>query len=282
MGFSWVDAHGHLCSPRYADSERSSAIERAIQAGCIYFLQGGIDPSDWRAQRQLAARYPGQIGIAVGLHPEWVSRASASDLEVGLSAFEHEVQTARDVACWGELGLDFRGDAGVGTARTQQEKVFRLCLEKIRDFGRTEPIVLHSVRADQRTLEIWDAVFPSPRVGILHSFGGSIETAQAWIQRGLLISPSPGVARPGFSTLKQTLGRIPWEALVIESDCPDQSPGRTRDSDPLGEPMDVLAVARAVARARGESEEEGGRRLLEASWSNLRRVGIRLPPVSRA
>ena len=273
----WVDAHGHLSSTRYSDSERDAAIQRALESGCEYFLQGGIHPSDWAAQRQLALRYPGRIGVAVGLHPEWVSGASASDLAAGLAAFEAEVHFSGDIACFGELGLHFLGEHGEGDRRQQQEKVFQDCLERIRDSGRSEPIVLHGVRADSRMLEIWDSVFREPRAGLVHSFGGSFETAQAWIHRGLLISPSPGVARSGYSTLKQALVKIPVESLVIESDCPDQSPGRSSGASPLGEPRDVWMVASAVARVRSEDEKEGGLRLLEASWKNLARIGIRLP-----
>jgi TatD DNase family protein len=278
----WVDAHGHLCSTRYSETERLDSIDRAIHAGCVFFLQGGISPSDWAAQRQLADQYPGRIGVAVGLHPEWVSEASESDLQAALSAFDTEIESATDLACFGELGLHFLGEHGEGLVRNQQERVFKHCLEKIRDQGRTEPIVLHGVRAEGRMLEVWDSVFSSPRPGILHSFGGSWESAQAWIDRGLLISPSPGVARAGYSTLKQALPKLSLQSLVIESDCPDQSPGRTRVANPLGQPTDVLLVARAVARARGEPEEEGGRRLLEASRENLARSGIRLPAVTRS
>ena len=281
----WVDAHGHLASERWSGVDRARAVARALDRGCTFFLQGGIDPDDWLLQREIAVSFPGKVGIAVGLHPEWICRASERELGQGLAAFEAEVLgqspafLSMHPVLWGELGLHFQQD-DEPTQRERQERVFRRCLELLNDSGRKEPVVLHVVRAQGRALEIWDEVFGAdgPHPGIVHSFGGSAEAAREWIRRGLLISPSPGVARSkGHETLKRAVAVLPEESLVFESDCPDQSPHRDQNPEILGEPCDVLDVARSVARLRGQDSDEEARRLLQCSMANLRRIGIPLP-----
>jgi len=256
------------------------AIERALHSGCAFFIQGGIEPADLSAQRRLAARYPGRVGLALGLHPEWVAAATYEQVQAALAEFERELETAQDISCLGELGLHF-GREGGGPGELRQEQVFRQALTLIRDAGRPEAIILHGVRAQARMLAIWDEVFTQPRAGMVHSYSGSFEGAKEWIERGLLISPRPGVARSGYQTLKKAMARLPLESLTFESDCPDQSPVRDTDPQALGEPTDVLAVARAVAVLRGLDPEQGLALLLSQSSKNLARIGIRgLPPAT--
>jgi len=254
-------------------------IAQALEQGAYFFIQGGISPQDWRDQRALAAKYPGRLGVAVGLHPEWVSHATPAELEAGVAAFGVETSSSKDITAWGELGLHF-SPADPPELRVLQEQVLLRCLRVIRDTGRSEPLVLHGVRAQGRLLELWDEVFPRPlqRSGLVHSFSGSFEAAQEWIKRGLLLSPSPALARAqGHETLKKAVRKIPAEWLVLESDCPDQSPARDYDPTALGSPLDVLQVAEALARLRGESLPEGARRWLDQSLQNLKRVGFSLP-----
>ena len=208
-----------------------------------------------------------------------MSRATGEQVESALSVFVSELRYSKDITCFGELGLHF-GREGVSPTDLQQEHVFRTALQLIRESGRTEPIILHGVRAQGRMLEIWDEVFEQPRAGIMHSYGGSFEGAREWVKRGLLISPSPGVARSGYQTLKKAMARLPLETLTFESDCPDQSPQRDLDPEALGEPCDVLTVARAVAVLRGLEPEQGTASLLAQSLKNLARIGIRGLPAA--
>jgi TatD DNase family protein len=275
----WVDAHGHLVSSKLSSQEREALIESALQKGCHFFIQGGIGPEDWQKQRELAAQFPGLIGVTIGLHPEWVTDASDAELQAGLAAFTLEARAASDITAWGELGLHFSPDDSP-ELRARQEGAFLQCLQTLRDSARPEPIVLHGVRAQGRLLELWDQVFPpgSQRAGMVHSFSGSFEAAQEWMKRGLLISPSPGLARTrGHETLKRAVTRIPKDWLVFESDCPDQSPARDQDPHALGAPTDVLRVAEALARLRGGPDGPHAEDWLLQSVQNLQRVGFRLP-----
>lgn len=87
----WTDVHCHLADPRPGfDPDR--AIEEAQRAGVARFLQGGIHPADWQRQFELAARFPGHVFCACGLHPVWVAEASESDISTGLQALEEQLQ----------------------------------------------------------------------------------------------------------------------------------------------------------------------------------------------
>ena len=82
-------------------------IAHALEQGAFFFIQGGISPQDWSDQRALAAKYPGRLGVAVGLHPQWVSHATPAELEAGVAAFGVEASSSKDITAWGGVRPSF-------------------------------------------------------------------------------------------------------------------------------------------------------------------------------
>ncbi len=270
-GALYIDSHCHLADPRWA-AELGQVLERASDAGVGRFLQGGVDPEDWERQRELVRRYPGRVWPVFGLHPWWVRDPARTEAEIesALALLEKAVREP-DVRAVGEVGLDFAGDPAFreGEIRDRQLRVFERQLEIAEQAGK--PVVLHVVRAHGEVLQILERRGRLARGGLSHAFSGSLEIARRSIELGLLISVGGSVVRKkGFETLKRAVVKIPPEALVIESDAPDQAPEGWCERTGLGwnEPSSVLEVARAVAELRGERAEE----VLERSARNLLRV----------
>lgn len=271
MSGDWIDAHCHLADPRWVN-ELNAVLDRSRAAGVGRWLQGGVDPQDWKRQRELVARHPEEIWPSFGLHPWWVRELSRSDSDIKAGLAELEAAILRGEArALGETGLDFSGDPALweGAAKTRQVAAFEAQLR----LGRAHrlPIVLHVVRAHGVALAILEAGGRLAAGGLVHSFSGSFESARRYIELGLLISVGASVVRrKGFETLKRAVVRIPPDALVLESDAPDQPPeGWTeRTGSPWNEPASLREVAEAVGKLRGEPPEA----VLDRSARNIERV----------
>ncbi|MEI7973229.1 MAG: TatD family hydrolase, partial [Bdellovibrio sp.] len=77
----WSDAHAHLGSPQL-QSQVQSWIQDCRRQGVDILLQGGVDPSDWKAQRKLTASYP-EIRCCYGWHPCRLQDATSSHIASG-------------------------------------------------------------------------------------------------------------------------------------------------------------------------------------------------------
>lgn len=242
----WIDAHCHLADPRYSDeSLLEGVLERSRQAGIGRWIQGGVDPDDWRRQRFLAERYPGRIVPCFGLHPWWVAALADVQLDTALGALERELaQWGNRPAGIGELGLDFGKRFGAETHDLQLE-AFKRQLDIARACKR--PIVLHIVQAHETALKLLETTGKFEQGGLVHSFSGSRATAERYLRVGLTLSISGVIARKGFESLKKAVVTLPPDSFVLETDSPDQS-----FTSGLNEPARLRQVAEAVARLRNE------------------------------
>jgi TatD DNase family protein len=250
-----ADAHCHLADRRF-DECRADVMRRARARGIRFFIQGGVDPDDWRRQCELTE--PG-IAPCFGLHPWYIDRAPTNELSFALDQLAQYLPSAAGL---GELGLDLGPQMNPERFSLQRE-LFARQLRLNLEFDK--PLVLHLVQCHGEAPQLLRSVSSQWR-GLVHSFSGSLESAQAYIALGLLISISGSVTLPGYSKLKSAIKDIPAEFLVVESDAPDRAPDTYRR--PLNEPESLFVVAEAVAQLRGESVEL----VLQRSTANLHRT----------
>lgn len=249
---SWIDSHVHLTHFDSVD-EIDKVLTESIKKGGTYFFQGGIDPADWQKQSEIQIRFPSQVGTSFGLHPWYVDTESKEILN---KAYERLQVLAPDSLAVGECGLDY-------SQRTdpdhypKQQKYFEMQLSLAQALSK--PLVLHVVRAHTEALRTLKSHSSKPLTGLVHSFSGNLETANQYIELGLLISVGPGLlAREGFFALKKMIGKIDLKHVVLETDAPDQ----------LKSPGLIPAVAQAISEHRKESAEE----ILSITSQNFRRV----------
>lgn len=218
-----IDSHCHLDDPRL-DAE--SAIERARQAGVERMVCVGFSPERWDRQLTLG------VDLAFGLHPWAVEEV---ELEEHLPRLQELLERAVAV---GEIGLD---RARPRDTREPQEKAFSRQLALAR--RRNLPVVLHIVRAHGRALEMLQQEGVPQAGGVAHSYCGSPEMVPRFLELGLFIGFTAGVAR--LKRAEEVVRGVPLDRLLVETDCPDQSP----------EPADLVEVCRLVAELRGEEVE---------------------------
>ena len=90
--------------------------------------------------------------------------------------------------------------------------------------------------------------------GIMHCFGGSVETAQISIDMNFMISLGGPVTFKNAKKPKEVAAQIPLEHLLIETDAPYLAPHPYRGK--RNEPSYVTLVAEEIARLKDLPVEE--------------------------
>ncbi len=253
----WVDSHCHLADPRW-DQSRAAMVEEARRQGIGFFMQGGVDPTDWQRQIQLQKDFP--IGLCFGLHPYFVASQSEEECEAAMDELAPLLPQAMAL---GELGLDFRPQIMKDSADLQIQ-IFedQLTLAEAAE----KPIVLHLVQCHEEALQIFNLWGVPPKKGLVHSFNGSWQKAQDFLKLGLCLSVGGPLVRPENEKLKQAVREIPLEYLLIETDSPAQPPQSFQGQlNPLSS---LLIVAAEVARLRNMTAVE----ILKITTNNFKRL----------
>jgi TatD DNase family protein len=168
----------------------------------------------------------------------------------------------------GEIGLDFFRD------HSTHEEQFA-CLDAMLALaGRhAKPIVVHcrdAWEAIAPVLETWARrvapSFAGRPVGVLHYYSSDIQTAQRYVALGFLVSIHTSVTHPKAMVLRDVVGALPLEALVIETDSPYGAPQSHQGK--RNEPSLVVEAARQIAEVKGVSIEE----VAAATTANARRL----------
>jgi TatD DNase family protein len=227
----------------------------------------GTEEPDWGAVLALARRRPCVIPM-LGLHPWFVERSSSHWFRtLAQQVEEHPIGI-------GECGLDFALET---CDREKQESVFAAQLRLAREANR--PLSIHCRGAWER-LEALVRVIGLPEVGaVIHSFSGSAEVALQLQRLGLHISFSCSLANPTHKRVAKAVVAVSLDHLLFETDAPDIPPRHLPDytERSLNEPANILLVAQAAARLRGEDESI----LVNYAYGNAQRVFGKLLQPSR-
>lgn len=245
-----VDCHCHLTDARVAP-ELSGMLGRAEALGIKSFIAGGMDPSDWQAQSELAKKI--NLLPCFGLHPYWISNATPGEFELAFKRLEAELPKAFAL---GEIGLDFRPEIAKGHENWQRECFHRQWELAIRA---RKVAVLHLVRAHEEKLP--DAALS--RGALVHAFNAGIPAAKKYLDLGFCLSIGGSVLRKNNQALHDAVCYAPLSQLLIESDTPDQAPPEFKKR--LNEPATILLVAERVAALKGVTADE----VLQSVQSNL-------------
>lgn len=247
-----IDTHCHLNDGEY-DTDAPAVIQRARAAGVEQLINIGFDvASSEKAVRQ-AAMYPG-MRATVGIHPHDASTMSDAALTKLKALALNEV-----VVGIGEMGLDYYYE---NSPRAAQAEAFHLQMELAKELGL--PVVIHSRDATQDTLAILREY--APLQGVMHCFSGSWETAQICIDMGLHIGFAGPITFKNASRLQKVVTQVPWERLVVETDCPYLSPEPLRGR--RNEPANLQYILEKLAEIKEVTYEEA----VKMTTLNARRV----------
>lgn len=230
-----IDTHCHLDVSEF-DTDRDAVIQRARRAGVMRQIVPAIARAGFTKLRDLCAASPG-LFPAYGLHPMFLSEHEPADLDELAAWIEREKPVAV-----GECGLDFSVE---GLEADAQRSYFDAQLKLARDADL--PVVVHARRAlDEVTAAIRRI---GVRAGVVHSFSGSRQQAEALWKLGFALGIGGPVTYERAQRLRGIVADMPIEFLLLETDAPDQPPAGHRGE--RNEPAMLVEVLDVVARLRG-------------------------------
>jgi TatD DNase family protein len=231
-----IDTHCHLDVEEF-DADRPAVLGRARRAGVVAQLIPAIDRAGWPGLlalcRSEAGLYP-----ALGLHPVYIDRHDAADLDNLEAAIDREHPLAV-----GEIGLDH---AVEGLDRERQQRFFEAQLAIARNAGL--PVVLHVRRAHEDVLRLLRRT--RVRGGIAHAFNGSKELAARYLELGFKLGFGGMLTFERSTRLRQLARELPLEAIVLETDAPDLTVASHQHE--RNSPEYLPECLAALAEVRGE------------------------------
>jgi TatD DNase family protein len=168
------------------------------------------------------------------------------------------------VVAVGECGLDYYRDL---SPRDVQRRVFARHLALAR--SAELPVVVHCRDAYEECLDILEAECGASICGALHCFQGNAAAARRAIELGLFIGLGGSLTFPREEELRQVVGELSIDRIVLETDAPYLTPRPKRGRN---EPAYVRFVASRLAQLHGVSQH----RVAQATTDNaVRLFGLR-------
>lgn len=228
-----IDTHCHLdFDPLY--QRLPEVLAAAGQANISDIVVPGVHPDAWERITGLT-RLHEWVYPAYGVHPQHADLLDENVMErlIGLAASGVAI---------GEIGLDLSLPMPIDV----QERAFRSQLRLAVALGL--PVIVHSRRASQRTLQILKDEQIGRVGGVMHAFSGSLEMAREYIRLGLAISISGTVTWDNAVHPVRLSRELPLSCLVLESDAPYLAPQAFRGQP--NQPSWIRETLLAVAKNR--------------------------------
>ncbi len=254
----FIDTHVHF--DRFVkDGSFPELMENAKAAKVLEMVAIGGTPEANARSLKLAEEHPGCIFGCAGY-----DRDEATN-EYDLAALRDNVADPL-VKAVGETGLDYYYTADTAT---EQKQLFAENLALAAEFKK--PVVVHSRDADEDTVTLLgdyarDWKGEPDRLGVLHCFTRDIAFARQVLDLGLMISFSGILTFANADSLREIVGYVPDDRLLIETDSPYLAPVPMRGN--RNEPAYVVHVAKQLAELKGYSLDS----LANLTAANARRL----------
>ena len=234
-----IDSHCHLDDDRF-DDVRADVIENAAAQGVDRIVIPATTANRWEKIKRLCDGNPG-FYPAYGLHPWFVEQHQLVHLRELDEWLDREAAVAL-----GECGLDFYD------SRRDEDWQKQLFREQIRIAANHRlPLILHSRKAQDDIIAI---LRREPHTGgVVHSFGGSLQQAQQLYDLGFKIGIAATVGFERAQKLRAVVARMPDDALLLESDAPDQPGSKHRGE--LNQPAFIVEHLETMAELRATDSE---------------------------
>ena len=236
-----MDTHCHLdLAPLSASVD--AVLERARAAGVRWCVSIGTSVPASRANVELAARHPGMVRAAVGIHPNEADDATDEAI------VEIDALAGRPgVVAIGEVGLDQYRRRAAPEAQARALRGFIAIARR-----RNLPLLIHCRDAYEPLLAILRESGGSLR-GIIHCASGPAEFIRESLALGLHISFAGNVTFPSAGALRELVALVPDDRLLVETDSPFLAPQPVRGQ--TNEPGYVAHTAAFLATLRGTTPD---------------------------
>lgn len=242
-----IDIGVNLTSKQFR-ADLPQVIERALAADVRYMIVTGLTVPLSQAALELARTRPQHLCCTAGVHPH-----NASTVDAHTRGELRNLAQAPEVVAIGECGLDYDRDF---SPRPQQRAAFEAQLELAAELQK--PVFLHQRSAHEDFERILRNARPKLTGGVVHCFTGDAAELDCYLELGLCIGITGFICdeRRGLH-LRELVGRIPPERLMVETDAPFLLPRDLKGATGRrNEPAYLPHVAASVARYAGRDEAE--------------------------
>ena len=235
-----IDSHCHLDDDRF-DACREAVIAQAAAASVTRMVIPATTANRWEKVRQVCAGHDG-LYAAYGLHPMFIVQHQVSHLR----ELDEWLQREQPVAV-GECGIDFFD------SRIDEKWQLQLFTEQLQLANNHRlPVIVHARKAMD---EVISRLRKQARFGgVVHSFSGSQQQARQLYDTGFKLGIAATVSFERAQKLRKVVAAMPEDALLIESDAPDQ-PGAAHRGQ-LNEPAFIVDHLQTMADLRNCGVED--------------------------
>lgn len=251
-----IDIGANLAHDSF-DADFEPMLHRAWQAGLEAIVVTGSSFDSNAKALALARQHPGRLYATAGVHPH-----HASEWDDAHAAQIRELARHPEVVSLGECGLDYNRNY---SPHADQQRAFRAQLDIAVETGK--PLFLHQRDAHADFLGILREYRPQLGAVVVHCFTDTREAMQDYLALDCHIGITGWVCdeRRG-KALYEAVAGIPDDRLLTETDAPyllprnatraqDGQQWRPRSGERRNEPAALPWVVKALAQARGQSEE---------------------------
>ncbi len=249
----WIDSHAHLTM--FEAAETDSVIDRAVDAGVAGVLVPATNGDDLQRALDLAARWPGRIVAAAGVHPH-----DASTLDDAMKARVEAAMSEPGVVAVGEIGLDYHY---MNSPRSDQIRALEWQLDLAIEVGR--PVVLHNRDSWSDLERLLSHRSPKLR-GVCHSFTEGPAEARRVVDLGLMVGISGMVTFKNAHNIHEMASALSHGEVLVETDSPFLAPVPHRGR--RNEPAYVVEVGLRLASELSVSPQD----LAAATSKNFREL----------
>ncbi|PNY20332.1 TatD family hydrolase [Streptococcus parauberis] len=239
---SIFDTHTHLNVENFIgkeDEELALAKEMGVTAHNVV----GFDKETIEGALALANKYP-EVYATIGWHPTEAGSYTKDIEEMIIANLEN-----KKVIALGEIGLDYHW---MEDPKEVQIEVFKRQIQLSKDYNL--PFVVHTRDALEDTYQVIKEVGVGPCGGIMHSYSGSLDMAQKFIELGMLISFSGVVTFKKATDIQEAAQAIPLDKMLVETDAPYLAPVPKRGRE--NHTAYTRYVVDKIAQLRGLTSEE--------------------------
>lgn len=233
----FFDSHTHLNDPAFW-GQTDEYLRRANQLDVNEMAIIGSNKQFNDRAMLLAKKYP-QLHAVVGWHPEFAQDYGQKQ-EQELIA---QIKDPRAVAI-GEIGLDYHWEHDPEPKK--QQALFERQLDLAEQYHM--PVAVHTRDAFADTYDILKKRHMDRYGLIMHSFNGSVDWFNKFLDLGFYVSYSGVVSFKNAPEVRESAKATPLDRLLIETDAPYLTPVPHRGTQ--NEPAYVRYVATAIAQCR--------------------------------
>lgn len=252
----YLDLHSHVLRETFEENYDEILKETLSNKGSR-IVNISLDLNSSIENIELAKKYPGNVKVAIGVHPTSDLSSIKSDI---VKLEKLYIDNKDNVIAIGEIGFNRYTDED---RIEEQTEAFQLQLDLAVKLEL--PIIIHSRNADKEVFDFLSKQDKLPTF-ILHSWTGKMEWSKKLLDLGAIISYSGIVTFKNAKEVQEVLDITPVDRLFYETDCPWLAPTPMRGK--LNKPEYSKYVGQFIADRKNITFEE----LNEIIKDNFNRV----------